>query len=122
MDASAFLALAGAVNRLVSVLKPTVGRLGLSDRAYDIALQLIAIVAGVILAFVAGGANVIPASLNVSPTIGVIITGVLVGLGSDVLNAVLEFLYAGQKAQGVPVVAAGGPTVIVPSPEPPDEH
>ena len=134
MDASVFLALAGAVNRLVSALKPRIGQLGLrfgwSDDVYDVVLQLIAIVAGIILALTTS-ANVIPASLNASSLIGMIITGVLIGLGSDVLNAVIEFLYkpAGPgpggtlvAAGGPTVVAPGAPTVVVPPPDSPGGH
>ena len=109
MDTATLLALTGAVNRLVSVLKPSIANLKLPDKTYDIVLQLIAIAAGIILAFITN-ANIIPAALNVSSLLGTIITGALIGLGSDILNAVLAFLYTGQN----PIkVGTGGPTTVV---------
>jgi hypothetical protein len=111
-NASQLLALAAAVNRLVAFLKPYVGKLGLSDKVYDVTLQLIAVLAGIFLVYI-NKASAVPSAINVSSPVGLIFTGALVGLGSDVLNAVLDFLYAGQKA---PLVGTGGPTVVVPPP------
>lgn len=113
MDTATLLALAGAVNRLVAVLKPSVANLKLPDKTYDIVLQLIAIAAGILLAFITS-ANIIPAALNVSSLIGTIITGALIGLGSDILNGVLAFLYTGQSSVKV---NTGGPTTVVPPPD-----
>jgi hypothetical protein len=121
MDATAFLALAGSVNRLISIIKPKLGEFGKSrgwsDNFYNIVLEIIAIIAGIFLAF-ASQANLVPTPLNISSGIGMIITGIVIGLGSDTLNAVLDFLYSGKKplvdTGGAPVVGTGGPTVVIP--------
>lgn len=101
MDFSVPLALAAAVNRLMAIIKPYISNFGKannwSNQVYDLVLQIIAILIGVVGAFALGGVNVLPATLNVSDTVGVIVTGVLVGLGSDLLNGVLAFLYTNPK-------------------------
>lgn len=101
MDATLFLALSGAVYKFVEVLKPAVAtaaaRWGWTDDTRQAMVQLVAVILGVVLAFVAGGVNMIPASLPVPDVVGVVATGVVIGLGADVVNAVLGLFYGWQK-------------------------
>jgi hypothetical protein len=101
MDATSFLVLAGSVNRLVEVLKPSIKnattKFQWSDDAYAASVQFVAIVLGILIAFVAGGVNLLPAVLPVSATVGTIVTGIVIGLGSDAVNLVIDFLYSYQR-------------------------
>lgn len=97
MDATVFLALAGAVYKFTEFIKPALKKPGWSDDVYNAAVQLLACVIGVVLAFVAGGVNLLPAVLPVPPVAGVVITGIVIGLGADVVNAALDLFYGWQK-------------------------
>lgn len=101
MEATTFLVLAGSVNRLVEVLKPALTNFskksGWSDGAYDALVQFISVLLGVLLAFVSGGANLLPAVLNIPAPVGIALTGVLIGLGADVVNAAVDFFYSWQR-------------------------
>lgn len=98
MDATSFLVLAGSVNRLVEALKPSLANasrsFGWSDAAYNALVQTVSVLLGVIIAFVAGGANLFPASVPFPQWLEVAGTGIVVGLGADVVNLVIDFLYS----------------------------
>lgn len=101
MDATSFLVLAGSVNRLVEALKPSLTnvskKFGWSDNAYDALVQTVSVLLGVIIAFVAGGANLFPASLPFPQWFEVAGTGIVIGLGADIVNLVIDFLYSYQR-------------------------
>lgn len=92
MDATLFLAASAAVNRFVEFIKPRIRALSWSVEAQDSALVFIAVLAGVMLAFLSN-LNLFTIVPRLPDFAAVALTGVLVGLGSDVLNAVLDLLY-----------------------------
>lgn len=106
MDFSVFLALSGAIYKFVEFVKPAIKRLGYADNVYEALVQLIACIAGVVLAFVAGGVNLLPAALPVPSVVGVVVTGVLIGLGADVVNAFIDLFYGWNKPTAKGTVSA----------------
>jgi hypothetical protein len=100
MDAQGFLALAAGVRQVVEGLKPGLTnlskRFGWSDGAYDALIQSVAMALGVVLAFVTH-ANLLPVSLTDNAIIGQAVTGIVIGLGSDVVNLVITFLYSYER-------------------------
>ena len=101
MDATTFLVLAGSVNRLVEVLKPSIKntqtRFGWTDDAYVALVQFVSVLLGVVIAFVAGGANLFPAYEAIPQWLGVVGTGLIIGLGADAVNLVIDFLYSWKR-------------------------
>ena len=111
MDATAFLVLAASVNRLVEALKPSLknlsDKLKWSDDGYTALVQATAMVLGVVLSFIANQANLLPVSLPVPSVVGVILTGLVVGLGADAVNLVIDFLYSWQRPAADPSAPKG---------------
>lgn len=94
MDFAIVLAAAAAANRFVEFVKPQVQKLNLSDNAYNAVLTLIAVLSGILIALLSNGAvNIFTGIPTLTPVAGQILTGVLAGLGADVLNAVISLLY-----------------------------
>jgi hypothetical protein len=112
MDATSFLVLAASVNRLVEAFKPSLknlsDKLKWSDDGYTALVQATAMVLGVVLAFIANGANLLPVTLPVPPVVGVVLTGLVVGLGADAVNLVIDFLYSWQRPEPPPADTAKG--------------
>lgn len=87
-------AAAAAVNRFVEFIKPRIDALKFSDATRDGVLVLIAVLTGILIALLSGGAiNMFATIYGLPALVGQILTGVLAGLGADVLNAVLGVLY-----------------------------
>jgi hypothetical protein len=94
MDFTLVLAAAAAVNRFVEFAKVYVDKLGFTDSVRDGVLVLIAVLSGILIALLSGGAvNLFTSVPTLTPLAGQILTGVLAGLGADVLNAVIGLLY-----------------------------
>lgn len=94
MDFALVLAASAAVNRFVEFVKPYVDKLKFSDEVRDGVLVLVAVLVGILIALLSDDAvNVFMGIPRLSPIAGQILTGVLAGLGADVLNAVISLLY-----------------------------
>jgi hypothetical protein len=94
MDFTLVLAAAAAVNRFVEFVKPYVDKLKLADSTRDGVLVLISVLSGILIALLSnGGVNIFSGVSSLTPIAGAILTGVLAGLGADVLNAVISLLY-----------------------------
>lgn len=94
MDFAIVLAAAASVNRFVEFIKPYVDKLKLADDVRNGILVLIAVIAGILIALLSDGAvNVFGGVPRLTPLAGQILTGVIAGLGADVLNAVISLLY-----------------------------
>lgn len=92
MDFGIILAAAAAVNRFVEFIKPYVRKLNWSVDIQDGLLVLIAMLAGVALAFI-GNLNLFVGVPNLPVVFAQILTGVVAGLGADVINVVIDLLY-----------------------------
>lgn len=93
-DFALVFAAATAVNRFIEFIKPRVDALKLTDSTRDGVLVLIAALTGILIALLSGGAiNIFATVYGLPPLAGQILTGVLTGLGADVLNAVIGVLY-----------------------------
>lgn len=94
MDFAVVLAASAAVNRFVEFVKPYVDKLKLADNTRDGVLVLIAVLAGILIALLSDGAvNIFTGVPRLSPLGGQLLTGVLAGLGADVLNAFISLFY-----------------------------
>jgi len=91
-DFGAFMAAAATINRFVEFVKPLVAKLNLGEQAYKSVLVVIAVLAGVAVALL-GKLNLFAGVGDMNATVGILLTGVLSGLGADVLNAFIDLLY-----------------------------
>ena len=91
-DFGAVLACAAAVNRFVEFMRPLVGKLNLSEEVYKSVLVLIAVLSGIAVALM-GKLNLFVGVDGMNDLLGILLTGVVSGLGADVLNAVIDLLY-----------------------------
>lgn len=89
------LAAAVAVNRFIEAIKPGLEK-ALPKDWYEGIVRLVACLAGILVAFVAGGLNIVPESLHVPQVAAVVLTGILIGLGSDAVNWFMDLLYGWQ--------------------------
>lgn len=98
-DPAPYLAIAGAVNRFTELLKPVLKGLPLqvSDAVYDAIVQLVAILLGIVMIALAPGLNLFVSIPALSPLLGVVLTGAVVGLGAEAIDAVIDLLYSWQK-------------------------
>jgi hypothetical protein len=96
MDFSLVIAASAAVNRFVEFIKPYVRKLQYTVDIQDGLLVLIAVLAGVAVAFM-GNLNLFVGIPNLPVVFAQILTGVIAGLGADVINVVIDLLY-GWKA------------------------
>ena len=92
MDFSVVLAASAAVNRLVEALKPGIRKLPYSVEVQDAFLVVLQIVSGIALSLM-GNLNLFVGVPTITPLLAVILTGAVLGLGSDVINVVIDFLY-----------------------------
>lgn len=93
MDFTLVLAAAAAVNRFVEFVKPYVDKLKFTDDVRDGVLVLVAVLAGILIGLLVPAVNMFTSIPTLSPLAGQVLTGVLAGLGADVLNAVISLLY-----------------------------
>jgi len=109
-DPAPYLAIAGAVNRFVEVLKPLIRNLPveLEDKAYEAVVQLVAVLLGIVLVSLAPGLNLFISIPSLPPVLGVVFTGAVVGLGAEAIDAVIDLLYSWQQPKP-PVVEAEVP-------------
>jgi hypothetical protein len=96
MDFSVVLAASAAVNRFIEAVKPFVRKLNVSVEVQDSVLVVIQVAAGIALALM-GQLNLLIGVPTIPPLVAVILTGAVLGLGADIVNVVVDFLY-GWKA------------------------
>lgn len=104
MDINVFLAAAAAVNRFVEVIKPLIKNRIAAPDIQEALIVLVATVAGIALALIAQ-LNIMPDVVHLNETFEVVLTGCVLGLGADAVNAIFGLFYTwkdsiGQKAQG----------------------
>lgn len=92
MDFSIIIAASAAVNRVVEAVKPVVRKWNISVEMQDGVLVVLQILAGIALALM-GNLNLFIGVPQVTPFVAVLLTGAVLGLGSDVINVVIDFLY-----------------------------
>ncbi len=98
-DVAPYLAIAGAVNRFVELLKPVIKGLPfeLSDAVYNAIVQLIAILLGIVMVSLAPGLNLFVSIPSMTPILGIVLTGAVVGLGAEAIDAIVDLLYSWQR-------------------------
>lgn len=88
-----FVAIA-AVNRFVDVVKPSVRKFKISTEAQDVVLKVFAVLIGVMATLASNGAlNLFTDIPRITPLFGAILTGALIGLGSEVVHGFIDLLY-----------------------------
>jgi hypothetical protein len=92
MDFSVVLAASAAVNRFVEFVKPRIRALKYSVDVQDSILVLIQVLAGIAVALM-GNLNLFTGIATLPTVFATVLTGVVVGLGSDVINVVIDLLY-----------------------------
>lgn len=109
-DATPYIAIAAAVNRFVEVLKPAIRNLPieLADEVYNAIVQIVAVLLGIVLVSLAPGLNLFVSIPAFSPLLGIVLTGAVVGLGAEAIDAVVDLLYSWQQPKP-PVVEADVP-------------
>jgi len=114
-DATPYLALSATVNRFVEFIKPTLSNI--PEQWYDAVLKGISVLLGVVLVLLAQGLNLFAAIPAINPVIGQVLTGVVVGLGAEVIDAVVDLIYSWQTpAQPtVTTTTSGGSATITAS-------
>lgn len=91
-DFGPFLLAAAGANRFVEFAKFYVDKFQWSEQTRKSVLVLLSVLAGVVIALM-GNLNLLFGVPRVPEMAGVILTGVLAGLGADVVNAVIDLLY-----------------------------
>lgn len=92
-----------AVNRFVEALKPYIDKLGLADNTRKGVLILIAVLSGILIALLSNGAINLFAVIYAMPTLlGQILTGIIIGFGSDIVNAFITLLYGARDRVAPP--------------------
>ena len=89
------IVLSGAVNRAVELLKPALERYISDENARHWATYVVSLLIGVFAAFSAN-VNILADSERfalVPELFGVIVTGLIIGGGSNVINALFDILY-----------------------------
>lgn len=92
MDFSVVLAASAAVNRFVEFVKPRVRALPYSTDVQDSLLVFIQVLAGIAIALM-GNLSLFVGVPSIPAWFATVLTGVIVGLGSDVINVVIDLLY-----------------------------
>lgn len=92
MDFSVVLAASAAVNRFVEFVKPVIRKLPYSVQVQDALLVLVQVLAGIAVALI-GNLNLFIGVSALPQFAAVLLTGAIVGLGSDVINVVIDLLY-----------------------------
>lgn len=88
-----FVAIA-AVNRFVDVVKPSVRSWKISAAYQDAVLKIFAVLLGVMVTLVSNGAlNLLADVPRITPLLGAILTGTLIGMGSEVVHGFIDLLY-----------------------------
>lgn len=109
-DFTLYLAAAAAANRFTEFAKAYVDKFQWSEQTRKSVLVLIAVLAGVAVALMSD-LNLFFGIARLPQTAGVILTGVLAGLGADVVNAFIDLLYlwkASTARRGNLTITAGG--------------
>lgn len=104
MDFSVVIAASAAVNRLIEAVKPFVRKWNVSIEIQDGVLVVLQMLAGIALALM-GNLNLFVGLPSVTPGIAVLLTGAVLGLGSDVINVVVDFLYGWKNNVTAPTAA-----------------
>ena len=104
MDINVFLAAAAAVNRFVEVVKPIIKNRVAAPDIQEAVIVLVATLAGIALALTAQ-INMLPDVVRLNETVEVILTGCVLGLGADAVNALFGLFYnwkdsIGSKPEG----------------------
>lgn len=92
MDFSVVLAASAAVNRFVEFVKPRVRAFKYSVEVQDSILVMIQVLAGIAVALM-GNLSLFTGVASIPVWFATILTGVIIGLGSDVINVVIDLLY-----------------------------
>lgn len=94
MEAEILIALAAAVNRAVELFKQALTKTEFSADVKRLLTLAFQVSAGVLVVLFAGdGINILAdGGLHVPPIVGTIVTGALVGLGSEAIYVVLDIL------------------------------
>lgn len=92
MDFSLVIGASAAVNRFVEFVKPYVRKLQYTVDVQDGLLVLIQVLAGVAVALM-GNLNLFVGIATLPPLFATVLTGVIAGLGADVINVVIDLLY-----------------------------
>lgn len=107
MDIPVILIISAAVNRFVEIIKPSIKRatdaLKFTEEGYAATVQLVAVLVGILIGLISQ-VNMLSFVPNLPPVLGVVITGAFMGFGGDVLNGILDLLYAWQKPTEPPAV------------------
>lgn len=94
MDFSVVLAASAAVNRLVEgLIKPSIRKLPYSTEVQDGLIVFAALLAGIAVSLM-GNLTLFVGVPQIPTLVGVILTGAVIGLGSDLIHIVLDFLYS----------------------------
>lgn len=92
MDFSVILAASAAVNRFVEFVKPRIRALKYTVEVQDSILVFIQVLAGIAVALM-GNLNLFVGIATLPAIFATVLTGVVIGLGSDVINVVIDLLY-----------------------------
>lgn len=92
MDFSLVIAASAAVNRFVEFVKPQIRKLPYSPDVQDGLLVFIQVLAGIAVALM-GNLNLFVGVPTLPAWFATVLTGVIAGLGSDVINVVIDLLY-----------------------------
>jgi len=92
MDFSVVLAASAAVNRFVEFVKPSVRKLAYSTDVQDAILVFVQVLAGIAVALM-GNLSLFVGVPTIPAWFATVLTGVIIGLGSDVINVVIDLLY-----------------------------
>ncbi len=96
-DPAPYLAISAAVNRFTEVLKPSLKQIPASEEVQEAIIQGVAILLGILLVSLAPGLNLFVSIPALSPLLGIILTGAVVGLGAEFIDAVVDLLYSWQR-------------------------
>lgn len=102
MDFSVVLAASATVNRFVEFVKPRVRALRFSVEVQDSILVLIQVLAGILVALM-GNLTLFTGVTAIPAWFATVLTGVIIGLGSDVINVVIDLLYGWKNNVTAPV-------------------
>lgn len=98
------LAAAAAVERLLQFIRnivssdPTEGPLARGKPALKYFTTIGGVVLGLLIAFISGQQLLMAAGVTVPPVIDIILTGIVIGLGSEVVHEVIQGLGEGKRA------------------------
>lgn len=92
MDFSVIVAASATVNRFVAFVKPYIRKLPYSTEIQDGLLVLVQVLAGILIALL-GSLSLFAAIPTLPPIVAYVLTGAAIGLGADVLNALIDLLY-----------------------------